>query len=327
MRAAWYEKNGPAREVLCTGGLPKPQPAAGEVLVRLHFSGVNPTDVKRRAGERGPLQFARAIPGFDGAGIIEAVGEDVSPTRVGERVWIWEAHKDRWTGSAAEFAVVRSSRAVSLPGSASFETGAALGVPALTAWRALSMGGDLQDRTVLVTGAAGAVGHCAVQLARHMGAEVIATVRGQDRRESVRAAGASHIVDPTGASLKDAVLELTSGRGADHMVDVDLGAHVADAWRYVALNGSIASYASATNPAPVLPFVKYMYRNISLHGVAVFEIPEAAKLNAVAVVQDALSAGALSPNIDRIYALDDIAGAHEHQESGQARGKILIRLE
>lgn len=326
MRAAWYEKNGPARDVLKTGELPAPQPAAGEVLVKMRFSGVNPTDVKRRAGERGPLKFARAIPGFDGAGIIEAVGEDVSPTRLGERVWVWEAHKDRWTGSAAEFAVVASSRAVSLPGSISFETGAALGVPALTAWRALSMGGDLKDRTVLVTGAAGAVGYCAVQLARHMGAEVIATVRGKDRRESVKAAGASHVIDPTGAPLKEKILDLTNGKGVDHMVDVDLGAHIADAWRYVALNGSISSYASATNPAPVLPFVKYMYRNISLHGVAVFEIPEAAKLSGVAMVQDALSAGGLSPGIDRVYALEDIADAHERQESGHARGKILLKI-
>ncbi len=315
MRAAWYEKNGPAREVLCTGELPGPRPAAGDVLVHMHFSGVNPTDVKRRSGERGPLQFSRVIPGFDGSGTIEAVGEDVSQHRLGERVWIWEAHKDTWDGSAAEFVVVPASRAVNLPDSTSFETGASLGVPALTAWRALSLGG-----------AAGAVGNYAVQLARHMGADVIATVRGKDRQESVRAAGASHVVDPTGAPLKDAVLELTNGRGVDHMVDVDFGAHVEDAWRYVSLNGSIASYASAANPAPVLPFTKYMYRNISLHGVAIFEIPEAAKLNGVACVQDALSAGKLSPGIDRVFALQDIASAHECQESGQARGKILIRL-
>ena len=326
MRAAWYEKNGPARQVLCTGEMPKPQPAAGEVLVHMRFSGVNPTDVKRRAGERGPLQFARMIPGFDGSGTIEEVGEDVSRRRLGERVWIWEAHKDNWDGSAAEFVVVPASRSVSLPDSASFETGASLGVPALTAWRALSLGGDLTDRTVLVTGAAGSVGHYAVQLARHMGAEIIATVRGKDRQESVKAAGANHVIDPTGAPLKETVLDLTKGQGVHHMVDVDLGAHVEDAWRYVALNGSIASYASATSPAPVLPFTRYMYRNISLHGVAVFEIPEAAKLNGIALLQEALSAGGLSPNIDRICALEDIASAHERQESGQACGKILIGL-
>ncbi len=329
MKACWYEAAGPAHEVLKTGELDDPRPGRGQVLVRVRISGVNPTDIKRRSGGRGALPFSRITPGFDAAGVIEAVGEGVAESRIGQRVWVWEAQYGKPDGSAAEFVAVPESRAMPLPWNASYEDGASLGVPAITACHALMLGGspdELADQTVIVTGGGGAVGNYAVQLAKRMGATVIATARGGHRVEDARRAGADHIVDPRSESLAEVTLDVTGGVGARHMVDVDLGAHIGDAWRYVAVNGSIASYGTQSDPVPAFPFLRYMYRNLSVHGVAIFEVPEAAKRAAAGFVQAALEADALFHRIDTTFVLEDIATAHEHQESGTARGKILIRL-
>jgi NADPH2:quinone reductase len=326
MRACWYETTGPARAVLKVGDRAEPRPGPGEVSVRVAVSGVNPTDVKRRSGARGPLPFPAMTPGYDAAGVIEAVGEGVAESRVGRRVWVWEAAHARPGGSAAQILVVPGSRAMDLPEGAAFADGASLGVPALTACHGLRLGGDLSGQTVIVTGGAGAVGNYAVQLAKRMGAVVIATARGEPKAADARRAGADHVVDPRRESLGELALELTGGAGVRHMLDVDLGAHIGEAWRYIAENGSLASYGTRSDPAPTFPFSKYMYRNLSLHGIAVFNIPEAAKLAAAAAVQDALEAGALLHRRDSTFPLADIAAAHERQESGLARGKILVEL-
>ncbi len=326
MRACWYETAGPAREVLQVGEMAKPRPGPGEVSVRVAVAGVNPTDVKRRSGLRGPLPFPAMTPGYDAAGTIDAVGEGVAESRVGARVWVWEAAHARPGGSAAEFLVVPHSRALDLPEGASFADGASLGVPALTACHGLLLGGDLSGQTVIVTGGAGAVGNYAVQLAKRMGAVVVATARGDAKAADARRAGADHVVDPRSESLGEVALDATGGRGARHMLDVDLGAHIGEAWRYIAENGSLASYGTQSDPAPAFPFAKYMYRNLSLHGIAVFNIPEAAKLAAAASVQDALEAGQLWHRVDGAFPLAQVAASHERQESGLARGKILIEI-
>jgi NADPH2:quinone reductase len=326
MKACWYETTGPAREVLQVGDWAKPRPGPGEVSVRVAFSGVNPTDVKRRSGLRGTLPFPAMTPGYDGAGTIDAVGEGVAGHRVGRRVWVWEAAHARPGGSAAEFLVVPQSRAMDLPEGASFAGGACLGVAALTACHGLRMGGDLSAQAVIVTGGAGAVGNYAIQLAKRMGALVIATARGKAKAADAERAGADHIVDPRSESLGDLALQVTGGKGVRHMLDVDLGAHIGEAWRYIAENGSLASYGSQSEAKPLFPFPKYMYRNISLHGIAVFNIPETAKLAAAAFVQEALEAGELWHRRDGAFPLAEIAAAHERQESGLARGKILIEL-
>jgi NADPH2:quinone reductase len=326
MKACWYETTGPAREVLRIGDLAKPRPGPGEVSVRVAVSGVNPTDVKRRSGARGPLPFPAMTPGYDAAGVVDAVGESVAESRVGARVWVWEAAHARPGGSAAEFLVVPQSRAMPLPKDVSFADGASLGVPALTACHGLLLGGDLSGQAVIVTGGAGAVGNYAVQLAKRMGAVVIATARGEAKAADAKQAGADHVVDPRSDSLADVALEVTGGKGVRHMLDVDLGAHIGDAWRFIAENGSLASYGTQSDPAPLFPFPKYMYRNLSLHGIAVFNIPETAKLAAAAYVQEVLEAGELRHRCDGTFALAEIAAAHERQESCLARGKILIAL-
>jgi NADPH2:quinone reductase len=166
-----------------------------------------------------------------------------------------------------------------------------------------------------------------VQLAKRMGATVIAVVRGADERaEDARRAGADHVVNSDRESLKEAALDLTGGKGARTMIDLDLGAHLDFAWRIVAQNGTIASFGSASNPKPALDWPKFMYRNIRLCGVAIFEIPEDAKRRAAGFVQESLDAGALWHRVDSRYSLDEIAAAHERQETGRPRGKVLVDL-
>ena len=323
MKAAWYETTGQAAEVIQFGEIDDPVAGPGEVVVGIRVHGVNPTDWKRRSGQRGALKIPRVIPGYDAAGVIESVGAGVDPARVGQRVWVWEAAHLKWDGAAAQRVRVAETRAMPLPVAASFEDGASLGVPALTACHALMLGGPVDGETVVVTGAGGAVCNYAVQLAKRMGAVVIATVRGGDPRTADAArAGADHVVAPE--QLEESVLDLTGGKGARTMVDVDLGAHLERAWRYVAQNGAIASFGSASNPKPALDWPNYMYRNIRICGVAIFEVPEAAKMRAAGFVQQALEADALYHRVDRTFPLDQLAAAHDHQQHGRPRGKVLV---
>jgi len=297
------------------------------VVIRVHVHGVNPTDCKRRGGQRGAMRYPRAIPGYDAAGVIESVGEGVDPARVGQRLWAWECFNLKWDGAAAERVRVPASRAMPLPGHASFADGASLGVPALTACHSLMLAGPLGGECVIVTGAAGAVCNFAVQLAKRMGASVIATVRGDDGKDAdARRAGADHVVNTDRELLKEVALDLTGGTGVRCMVDADLGAHLDCAWRIVGQNGTIASFGSATNWHPAVDWAKFMYHNIRLCGVAVFEIPEAHKMAAAAYVQGALEARALWHRVDSRYPLEEIAAAHERQETGHPRGKVLVDL-
>ena len=326
MRAAVYEAPGPAADVLRVTEFDAPAPAPGEVRGRVLRHGVNPTDVKRRAGARGALPFPRVIPGYDAAGQIEAAGEGVDRARLGERVWVWEAAHRRWDGAAAELTCVPASRAMALPESSSWEQGAALGVPAITAAHSLRLARPLGGDWVLVIGGAGAVGAAATALARHMGARVIATVRDRERIVDAEAAGAEAVIAPDLDEIENAVKEMTGGAGVRCMVDLDLGAHLARSWRWVARNGTIASFGSASHPTPALDWAKFMYRNIALRGVTVFEIPETEKLAAAAMVQDAAEAGRLKPVIDGPLPLSRIAEAHERQETGRPRGTICVDL-
>ncbi|MEM6622371.1 MAG: NADPH:quinone reductase [Pseudomonadota bacterium] len=323
MKAAVYTETG-GPEVLKVIDVDDPTPGPGEVIVRVHAHGVNPTDWKRRSGQRGPLTLPQVIPGYDAAGEIVAAGDGV-PDRTGERVWVWEGAHQKWDGTMAEMVRVPASRAMPLPQSVSFDEGAALGVPAMTACHALMLAGDLRGETAIVTGAAGAVCNYAVQLAKAMGATVIGVVRGDSQREEDAAkAGADHVLNTDRDDFRKRALELTDGKGAKSMIDVDLGAHLDFAWRIVAQNGTIASFGSATNPAPTLDWPKFMYRNIALRGVAIFEVPEEAKLRAAAFVQQCLEQGKLWHRIDRTFPLAEAAEAHRHQETGRPRGKIIV---
>jgi NADPH2:quinone reductase len=325
MRAAWYEKNGGAAEVLRLGEMPDPEPGPGEVRVRVAASGLNPTDVKARAGSR-PMGFPRIIPHQDGAGVIDRVGPGVPASRLGERVWVYIVQWQRPFGTAAEYVCVPAPRAITLPANLTFAEGACLGIPGVTAHRCLFADGPIEGQTVLVTGGAGAVGHYAVQLAKWSGARVITTVSSGEKAAVAVAAGADHTVNYRTEDVAARVLVLTEGQGVDRVVDVDFGGNLGSSLKALKPNGVIAAYASMGEPDPKLPFSMLMRNNITVHAVLLYTIPEAAKDAATRDIVRLAEAGRLIHQIGARFPLARIIEAHEAQESGKIMGNIVIEL-
>ena len=327
MKAAWYERNGPAREVLQVGALPDPVPAPGEVLVRVHLSGVNPSDVKSRAGARGGMAFPRIVPQSDGAGVIEAVGPGVERSRIGERVWLWNGQWRRPFGTAAERIALPAEQAVKLPEGPSFGAGACLGIPAMTAEACLFSDGSLQGKTVLVTGGAGAVGHYAIQLAKWGGAKVIATAGRAETVAACRQSGADLIIDYKRESVAERVREATAGAGVDRIVEVEFGGNLETSLAVIKENGVIAAYASMGAPTPPLPFYQLMFKAVTLRLVLVYILTPDARRRSIANLTAALEAGALTHPIAGRFPLEDIAGAHEAVEAGNKLGQVLVSID
>ncbi|MGP1613577.1 MAG: NADPH:quinone reductase [Pollutimonas bauzanensis] len=331
MKAAWYDRRGPAREVLEIGDLPKPEARAGEVLVRVHATGVNPSDTKsRQGGGTRSNPFPRVVPHQDGAGIIEAVGPGVDAGRVGERVWVYEAQLGRPFGCAAEYTAVPSINAVSLPDAVSYEEGACLGVPALTAHYSVMADGPVAGQVVLVTGGSGAVSFYAIQFARLAGATVITTVRTREQADVARQAGADHILYRLDDDIVARIAEITGvpdGRAVDRIVDVAFGANLETSLKVLKPNGVIASYASDQVPVPALPFWPLVGLNATLRCVLVYAMSRKAHDQAIAAVTQALLAGTLKHNIAMRYRLDQIVQAHEMLESGSAIGKVMLAVD
>jgi NADPH2:quinone reductase len=327
MLATWYEKKGRASEVLRVSQLPDPEPGPGEVRVQIHASAVNPTDTKARSGYRGvtKMPFPRVIPHQDGAGVIDRVGEGVASTRLGERVWIYEAQWQRPFGTAAELAVVPQDQAVPLPEGTSFEEGACLGIPAITAHRCLFADGDPRGKTVLVAGGAGAVGFYAVQLARLAGAKVIATVGSPEQAALVRAAGVEHVVDRHAPELAKRIRDLAPG-GVDRIVEVALGANFALDAEVLAPSGTIAAYASDSMADPPLPFTPLLLKNAALRTVLVYLISKEEHRHAVGDIGAHLTTGRLRHSIARRFGLAQIVQAHEAMEAGHLGGKVIVSV-
>ena len=327
MHAAWYERNGPARDVIRTGELPDPPPAAGEVRVRIHASGVNPSDVKRRSGNLGQsVSVPRIVPHSDGAGVIDAVGDGVPESRLGERVWLYNAQWQRPLGTCAELCCVPQALARPLPDGVGWAAGACLGIPAMTAHRAVFVRGKVRGKTVLVTGGAGAVGHYAVQIAKWAGARVIATVSSAQKAALAQAAGADDVLDYRRDDVGVRVQEMTVGAGIDHIVDVDFGANLQTSINVLKPNGTIAAYASSRALEPVLPYYPLMTRGIGIDLVYVYILPPEARAHALADLDTLLRAGFLQHNVAARFTLDETAAAHEAQESGTVVGNIVIEV-
>jgi NADPH:quinone reductase len=326
MRAAWYERKGAAREVLQVGELPLPEPGPGEVRVQVAVSGINPSDTKGRTGWRGQTEmpYPRIIPHQDGAGAIDAVGADVPASRVGERVWIYEAQRGRAFGTGAEYVIVPSSNAVRLPKGVSFVDAACLGVPAMTAHRCLFADGPIAGQTVLVTGAAGGVGQYAVQLAKWGGATVIATVSSAEKAKQARAIGADYVINYRDENVVARVQELTGGTGVDRIVEVAFGANLPTSIQVLKTNGVIATYSSDADPTPSIPFGQFLGKDITVRFVLVYMMGEAAHQEAIRDITTALEAGLLHPVAAQRLSLDEIAAAHEAVETGHTAGKVLI---
>lgn len=326
MRAIWYERFGPAAEVLTLGEMDVPLPGPGEVLVRVQATAVNPSDVKLRAGARpgAVMGFPRIVPHSDGAGIIEAVGEGVDPARVGARVWIWNAGWQRAFGTASEYVALPSAQACDLPDGVGFDQGACLGIPAMTAWYALFGDGcDLSGQTVLVTGGAGTVGRYACQMAALAGARVIATVSSEEKgRHSLAEAWVNY----RDSDVVDAVQELTGGQGVDRIVEVDFGANQTSALALIRPGGVIASYASASDMEPVLSFYPLMFKNVTLRMLIAYLIPSNLHARGAAALFDWLSAGRLQHAVVPGGDLSATAAAHERVAKGDKLGTIVLKL-
>jgi NADPH:quinone reductase len=322
MRAAVYRRPGPAAEVLEVVELELPEPGPDEVRVRIATSGVNPTDWKTRAGYSGRLPDGFQVPHHDGAGVVDAVGSGVAGLAVGQRVWLYLAAFGNRYGTAAEYAVVPAARAVPLPDSASFELGACLGVPALTA--AHCLGGDpeaLAGRTVLVAGGAGAVGHYAIELAKHAGARVVATVSSDAKQALARDAGADLVVRYTDPDAARRIRDF-AGR-VDRVVEVALAANLDLDMAVVGERGTIAVYAAQGELA--LPVGELMKANITLAFVLLYGLSPEDLAAAVRWTSTALAAGALSSLPVIPYRLEQVAEAQDSVGRGPA-GKIVLRI-
>ncbi len=331
MKAAWYDTKGPAAQVLRLGELPDPSPAPGEVRVRVHVSAVNPSDAKARGGARGniAMPFPRIVPHQDGAGVIDRVGAGVDPARIGERVWVYEATLGRASGTAAQFSVVPAHKAVRLPDNVSFEVGACLGIPAMTAHRCVFADGPVAGKAVLVQGGAGAVGYYAVQMARLGGASlVLATVSREEQAARAREAGAHAVINYRTENVVERIADLLgAGRALDRVVDVAAGVNLADNVKMLGPRGVIAAYGSDAEPLPPLPFFAMLAKDLTLRTVLVYVMSDEAHAEAVCFIDHALRAGLLVHQIQRVYTLEQIVEIHEACESMKNVGKLLVRID
>ncbi|WP_256868296.1 NADPH:quinone reductase [Candidatus Entotheonella palauensis] len=326
MFAAWYDRMGPAADVIQFGELNSPEPDSGEVLVRLYTSGINPADVKRRSGWTGINEhFDRVIPHGDGAGIIEAIGAGVPKSRVGERVWVHRM-KDQNGGTAAEYAALPSDQAFPLPDHLSFAEGACLGVPAVTAYQAVMSDGPVTGQTLLIAGGAGAVAHYAIQFAKLCDATVITTVSSEEKAMHAKTAGADAIINYKTDDVVTRVLELTDGAGVDRIVEVDFGANLPIDVPIIKPAGVIASYSSTAVREPVLPYYPLAYKGVTVHFVQAYITALAKRQAMLADILRQLESGALIHRVGARFQLPETADAHEALESGRIIGNVVVDI-
>ncbi|MGQ7243174.1 NADPH:quinone reductase [Salinicola sp. V024] len=327
MKAAYYEAQGSAREVLVVDELPTPEPGPDEVRVRIQVSGLNPTDIKARSGFSAEMPYPRIIPHQDGAGVIDAVGANVSPERRGERVWVYEAQFGRAMGTAAEYVVLPSSQAVHLPDAVSFEVGASLGIPALTAHRCLFSDGSLEGRRVLIHGGAGVVGTAATLLAKWAGAWVSTTVTNADQATVAKANGADLVLDRASGDVANLVLKATNGLGVDHIVDVALKSNLDINLVCLSQGGVISAYATDSAMDELsIPLLQSMIHGCVFRFVYIYNVPDEAKQNAIKDINSCLLAGRYFPKIGLNLPLESIIDAHETLELHKVIGKVLVHI-
>jgi NADPH:quinone reductase len=324
MKAAWYERQGPAREVFVVGDMPDPIPAAGEVRIRMAASGISPGDIKKRENAFGyGMSYPRVIPHSDGAGHVDQLGAGVSSEWIGRGVWCYGAQSYRPFGTAAEFTVMPVDQVAPLPANVSMEQGACLGIPGITAHRSVHVAGAVNGRTLLVQGAAGSVGLCAVQLARFAGARVIGTVKSASDEASAKSAGAHEVVLSDSDMI--ARVRALAADGIDHIVEVAFGANIQADVELLKLGGSIATYAT-NDAAPKIPFWQMVFKNIRVFFLGSDDFPKEAKMQAARDLNAALEAGWLGFEIGERIPLTDIARAHELVQYPVRRGRIVVTL-
>jgi NADPH2:quinone reductase len=331
MLAAFYDRFGPP-DVLNLGDVPRPEPRQGEVLVRIAASGVNPSDVKRRAGWRNAAWPGhRIVPHCDGAGEVVKAGDEESKRWLGQRVWIWSIpgrtflREDLEYGTAAEFLAVPVSNLAPLPKGIDFATGACLGVPAITAHYAVFADGPVAGRTLLVQGGGGAVGEAAIRMAKQAGAYVVAGVRSPARAAITEAAGADLVVDLRYPEAESRIRGAFPG-GIDRLIEVDFGANIGFASRVIAPGGMIVSYSSTSQPEPVIPYYGLQSKGVVIRLVSNYMLPPPRIQEATAHIGAMLEQGTLRPTIAAHLPLTAISEAHRAVEEG-AVGKMVLTLD
>jgi NADPH2:quinone reductase len=324
MRAAYYESNGTARAVLRVGEVEMPRAGPGEVRVKLATSGVNPSDVKSRQGTARKIAFPRVIPQSDGAGVIDQVGDGVPQARLDERVWIWNGQWKRAFGTAAEYIVVPSAQAVPLPHRVSFEEGACLGIPAMTAYHAVTLAPAEKGSALLVSGGAGAVSQYVTQFAKMAGATVLTTVSSPEKAKVAQEAGADHTIDYKREDVGARVMEITGKRGVDAVIEMDLTANAKLIPGVVRPKGSVIVYG--TGPEAVIPASFCLVNSIRLQFFLVYELDTGERERTIAAINRALSDGRLNNRVAQpTYPLADIVAAHEAVERGSI-GNVIVTM-
>ena len=330
MRAAYYEQNGSAREVLRVAEVETPQAGPGEVRIKLSHSGVNPSDVKSRQGATRKIAWPRLIPHSDGAGVIDQLGDGIAKSRLGERVWVWNGQWKRASGTAAEYIVLPAAQAVKLPDKVSLEAGACLGIPAMTAIHAVALAAADKGSTLLIAGGAGSVSQYAIQFAKALGATVLTTISSPEKALAAREAGADHAIDYRREDVGERVMELTGKRGVDAVIEMDLAANAKLIPFVLRPKGSVIVYGTGA-PMVSLPAFFCLTQSIRVQFFLVYELDTSERERAVSAITRALEQSSLSIGklINRVatptYALADTAAAHEAVERGTI-GNVIVTM-
>ena len=328
MRIGFYKEKGDARDVLRVKTVHQPEPQAGEVLIRLHYSGINPSDVKMRAGLSlggSNMPFPEICPHSDGAGEVVALGAGVDDFSLGERVYVFNAGFKRANGTAAEYITLPHQQVISLPDNASMQHGACLGIPAMTAAYAVTCNENIRGKNLLISSGGGVVGRYCIQIAKAIGVEkIIATASSAQSIKTAQEAGADNVLDYNDPQLATAIMDISGG--IDHAVEAEFGANIGTLAQVINTNGSIATYGSALEKNPVLPFYDFMFKNITIHAMLVYVLPDEHRRTMARLIEILIDNGSITENIAATFSLDAIADAHEMVEESNKSGSVLLDL-
>lgn len=327
MRAGWYDRPGPANEVITVGEMKSRAPNSGEVLVRVHASGINPSDYKRRASTKAAIDFPRIIPHSDGSGVVAALGAVVQGLREGDRVWVYNAQWRRAFGTAAEFVSLPTRQVKLLPASLDFVEGACLGIPAMTGFPAAQLCGPMRDKSVYIPGATGRVGAYALQFAKLRGARVIvSTGSGSSSAEELKALGADIVLDRNGLDLQSALQSAAGQSGVDAIIDVNLADNIDMDERVIAENGVLVSFGAASQPSLRISLSGRRARNVSFHFVLIYLLTSEQADSVCTGVIDAVPSSDVRHRIARTFVLSELARAHDFAEHTSAKGHVIIEI-
>ena len=329
MKAVTYSKFGSASEVFKIENLNDPIAGVGEVVVKLHYSAVNPSDVKARAGGRPGVTkppFPKIIPNSDGSGLIVDVGHGVDKSRIGQRVWVWNAQWKRPFGTSAEYIALPQEQAVLLPENVELRQGAILGIPTLTAVHAVIGQGDVEGKNIFISGGAGTVGRLAIQTAKALGANVIATACGESGIRSAKTAGADLVLNYRSDNIVEEALEFTNGKLIDKFIEVEFGKNIETISKLITENGSIASFGSSQDMTPTIPFYPLMFKAVNIELILVYLLQSAKRQKGIEVLTQLLKANALDFQIDSEFDLQNAVEAHGLIESGKRNGSVLLNI-